>query len=270
MTDKYLVLGNPIAQSKSPFIHNHFAAQTLQKMTYDKYLVEIDDFETFIETFQADGGKGCNVTAPFKERAFKLSQQLSLRAEAAGAVNTLTFNDDGVIVGDNTDGQGLVGDLLSHNVDLTGKRLLIIGAGGAARGSILPLLAQNPASITIANRTLKKAQLLISEFNDERLSCCSLENVAINFDVIINSTSASLSNELPNISEDVIAKSACCYDMAYSAEPTCFIAWANRLGVKNTIDGLGMLVGQAAESFRVWRDVTPDTQELLGLMREQL
>lgn len=270
MLDKYLVLGNPIAQSKSPFIHNHFAAQTSQKMSYDKHLVEVGDFEAFIASFQADGGKGCNVTAPFKECAFKLSQQLSPRAKAAGAVNTLTFNDDGVIVGDNTDGQGLVEDLLSHNVALTGQRLLLIGAGGAARGSLLPLLAQNPASITIANRTLDKAELLMSEFNDERLSCCDLQNVPTNFDVIINSTSASLSNQLPNISEAVIAQATCCYDMAYSAEPTCFIAWANSLGVTKTIDGLGMLVGQAAESFRVWRGVTPDTQELLDLMREQL
>jgi len=270
MVDKYLVLGNPIAQSKSPFIHNHFATQTSQKMSYDKHLVAIGDFETFITTFQAEGGRGCNVTAPFKESAFKLSQHLSPRAKAAGAVNTLTFNDDGLIYGDNTDGQGLVEDLLSHNVILTGQRLLIIGAGGAARGSILPLLAQNPASITIANRTLHKAQLLISEFNDERLSCCDLQSLSIRFDIIINSTSASLSNELPNIAEDVIAQATCCYDMAYSAEPTCFIAWANNLGVKHTIDGLGMLIGQAAESFRVWRGVKPETKTLLSLMREQL
>lgn len=270
MTDKYLVLGNPIIQSKSPFIHNHFSQQTKQDMTYDKQLLEVEEFEAFILDFQKQGGKGCNVTAPFKEQAFKMSQELSPRAKAAGAVNTLTFTDSGKILGDNTDGQGLVEDLLSHGVLLKNKSILIIGAGGAARGSILPLLAQEPTSITIANRTLEKAEQLVSEFSDESLHYCDIKNLPSHFDIIINSTSASLSNKVPEISQLVIAHASCCYDMAYNSQQTAFVQWANDLGVETTIDGLGMLIGQAAESFRVWRGVKPDTQELLGLMREQL
>jgi shikimate dehydrogenase len=270
MVDKYLVLGNPIAHSKSPFIHQRFAKQTSEDISYDKCLVDIDAFESFILDFKEQGGKGCNITVPFKERAYALSQQLSPRAKAAGAVNTLIFSDNGVIIGDNTDGQGLVEDLLLNNVQLSQQRILIIGAGGAARGSILPLLAQRPTSITITNRTIEKAQRLVSEFQDDKLHYTALENISGHFDVIINSTSASLSNQLPAISSDVIANASCCYDMAYGNEPTCFIQWAKDLGVATTIDGLGMLVGQAAESFRLWRNVKPDTKDILSEMRSQL
>jgi len=270
MMDKYLVLGNPIAHSKSPFIHQSFAKQTNQVMSYDKKLVELDDFETFISQFKEQGGKGCNITVPFKERAYALSQELSARAKAAGAVNTLIFTDNGLIKGDNTDGQGLVEDLLSNHVELVNQRILIIGAGGAARGSIFPLLEQKPKSITIANRTVEKAQCLVSEFDHIDLDAQELQNLTANFDVIINSTSASLSNQLPNISPDVIANASCCYDMAYGNKPTCFIEWAKELGVPKTIDGLGMLVGQAAESFRVWRGIKPKIQAILTEMRAQL
>lgn len=270
MVDKYLVIGNPIAHSKSPFIHQNFAKESHQLLSYDKALVEIDEFESFIHAFQKEGGKGCNITVPFKERAYVLSQKLSPRAKAAGAVNTLIFNDDGSIIGDNTDGQGLVEDLLTNNVALSQQRILIIGAGGAARGSILPLLAQHPTSITIANRTIEKAQQLVSQFNDERVACQSLSELSATYDVIINSTSASLSNQLPDISNNVIANASCCYDMAYGNEPTCFINWAKELGVQTTIDGLGMLVGQAAESFRLWRGVKPETTSILNQMRSTL
>jgi len=270
MMDKYLVLGNPIAHSKSPFIHQGFAEQTNQVMSYDKKLIELDAFEAFISEFKNQGGKGCNITVPFKERAYALSQELSPRAKAAGAVNTLIFTESGMIIGDNTDGQGLVEDLLSNNVELTKQRILIIGAGGAARGSILPLLAQNPTSITITNRTVEKAECLVSEFEHDDLDSVELKNLTTDFDVIINSTSASLSNQLPEISASVIANAACCYDMAYGNKPTCFIEWAKELGVTKTIDGLGMLVGQAAESFRVWRGIKPQTQAILSEMRTQL
>ncbi|MCG7533103.1 shikimate dehydrogenase [Psychrobium sp. MM17-31] len=268
--DKYLVIGNPIAHSKSPYIHQSFAKETQQTMDYQKALVEIDDFEAFIQQFQAQGGRGCNITVPFKERAFELAGQLTPRAKAAGAVNTLIFQNDGIILGDNTDGQGLVGDLLNQGVELKSKRILIIGAGGAARGCILPLLEQAPTSITITNRTYSKAQQLESEFEHSALNSVPLSELKAEFDVIINSTSASLSNRLPEVEESVIATAHCCYDMAYGNEPTCFLTWAKDLGVAQTVDGLGMLVGQAAESFRLWRGVTPQTSKVLATLREQL
>lgn len=270
MVDKYLVIGNPIAHSKSPFIHQRFAKESKQLLSYDKALVAIDEFESFIEAFQHQGGKGCNITVPFKEHAYALSQILTPRAKAAGAVNTLIFNDDGTITGDNTDGQGLVEDLLANNVVLSHKRILIIGAGGAARGSIVPILEQNPASITITNRTIEKAQQLVSQFDNEKVQGQSLKELTSTYDVIINSTSASLSNQLPDIASEVIAHASCCYDMAYGNQPTCFINWAKELGVKTTIDGLGMLVGQAAESFRLWRGVKPETAQILHQMRSTL
>lgn len=270
MVDKYLVIGNPIAHSKSPFIHQCFAQECHQALSYEKKLVELDEFEAFIQAFKHQGGKGCNITVPFKERAYALSEKLSPRAKAAGAVNTLIFSDDGTIIGDNTDGQGLVEDLLANNVQLLKQRILVIGAGGAARGCILPLLAQEPTSITIANRTLEKAQQLVSQFQDDRVNSSALDALTSSFDIIINSTSASLSNQLPNISTDVIAHASCCYDMAYSTEPTCFIQWSKELGVVTAIDGLGMLVGQAAESFRLWRGVKPETNAVLNHMRSTL
>lgn len=267
---KYLVIGNPIAHSKSPFIHQSFAIETQQSMDYQKALVAVDDFESFIQQFQAQGGRGCNITVPFKERAFELAEQLTPRAKAAGAVNTLIFQADGSILGDNTDGQGLVGDLLNQGVELKGNRILIIGAGGAARGCILPLLEQAPASITITNRTYSKAQQLENEFEHAALNSVPLSDLAPEFDIIINSTSASLSNRLPHVDESVITAAKCCYDMAYGNEPTCFLTWAKGLGVPKTIDGLGMLVGQAAESFRLWRGVIPETTNVLAKLREQL
>lgn len=269
--DKYVVIGNPIEQSKSPFIHHSFAQQTHQKLTYDKQFVELDGFSQFVTEFAKQGGKGCNVTVPFKEQAFALANQLSDRAKAAGAVNTLTINDDGTIVGDNTDGQGLVADLLNNNVVIDGARVLMIGAGGAARGCILPLLAQKPAQVTITNRTLSKAQTLANEFSEAgNLNACALDELSANFDIIINSTSASLSGDLPQVDECVMRAAQCCYDMVYGAGPTNFLVWADNLGVATTIDGLGMLVGQAAESFRIWRGVLPDTQALLEELRCEL
>lgn len=269
--DQYLVIGNPIEHSRSPFIHRQFAKQTKQQLSYEKQLVELDKFSQFITRFKANGGKGCNVTVPLKEQAFELADLLSPRAQAAGAVNTLIIKGDGTIVGDNTDGQGLVGDILANDVALKGKRLLLIGAGGAARGCILPIMAQQPSCLTITNRSFDKAQLLAETFKDSgNINAVSLELLTSDFDIVINSTSASLSNQLPNIRPEVIAAAACCYDMAYGSEETCFLAWSRELGVTKTLDGLGMLVGQAAESFRLWRGVTPETKRVLDRLRASL
>jgi len=271
MVDKYVVIGNPIEQSKSPFIHQQFAKQTNQTLDYQKQLVAADGFDQFISSFRAIGGKGCNITMPFKEQAYAVATQLSDRAKAAGAVNTLTFNDDGSISGDNTDGQGLVGDLLRNNVVLKNARILVLGAGGAARGCILPLLQQQPANIVVANRTASKALTLANQFNESgNVISCGFDELSDQYDVIINSTSTSLSGELPKIPAAIIASANCCYDMVYKNEATIFLAWANELGVPNTIDGLGMLVGQAAESFRVWHNVTPQMDSVLEQMRKGL
>ncbi|MDP2560985.1 shikimate dehydrogenase [Psychrobium sp. 1_MG-2023] len=271
--DKYLVIGNPIEHSKSPFIHQQFAQASNQVISYGKKKLELEEFASFIKMFQRDGGKGCNITVPFKEVAFKLADELSDRAKAAGAVNTLILNEDGSIIGDNTDGQGLVGDLQNHQVEITNQRILIIGAGGAARGCILPLAKLKPKEIVICNRTVEKAQQIVTDLDshiDIPLSSCALSDVSGTFDVIINSTSASLSNHLPAICSEVIGSAKCCYDMAYGDSETCFMIWAKDLGVKQTIDGLGMLVGQAAESFRLWRNVTPATEDILQTIRSQL
>lgn len=269
--DQYVVIGNPIEHSRSPLIHRQFARQTQQSLAYDKQLVGIEGFSEFIQQFRTSGGKGCNVTVPFKEQAFNIADTLSARAKAAGAVNTLTFLDDGTIYGDNTDGQGLVGDLLDNQVKIKGKRVLVIGAGGAARGCILPLLAQEPKHLTITNRSLDKAQALVTTFDDAgHIDAIALGSLGPAYDIVINSTSASLSNQLPNIAPEVIAAALCCYDMAYGSEETCFLSWARSLGVPTVLDGLGMLVGQAAESFRLWRGVAPETENVLAELRAGL
>ncbi|MBY5949302.1 shikimate dehydrogenase [Photobacterium rosenbergii] len=270
--DKYVVFGNPIAQSKSPFIHTLFARQTGQDMSYDAQLAPVDGFKEAAQAFFAAGGRGCNVTMPFKEDAFAYANQLTERARLAGAVNTLKKLDDGVILGDNTDGEGLVQDLLQHSTLLEGQRVLLIGAGGAARGVVLPLLAQGVGSLTIANRTVEKAQALVELFSShgpvEALSLSELEGKE--FDVIINSTSASLSGELPGIPSSLIRPEVTCYDMVYGAEPTTFNVWAKELGARVTLDGLGMLVGQAAESFMLWRGLRPGARQVQRELRRTL
>lgn len=270
--DKYVVFGNPIAQSKSPFIHTLFARQTSQKMEYTAELAPADGFKSAADNFFSAGGRGCNITAPFKEDAYQYATQLSERAKLAGAVNTLKKLDDGGILGDNTDGEGLVQDLLLNQVELAGKRILLVGAGGAARGVILPLLAQNPAELVITNRTLSKAQQLAELF----ASFGSVSSAAIdtlnqpNFDVIINSTSAGLSGQLPGLPESLIKHDMVCYDMVYSAQITAFNLWARDLGARKVVDGLGMLVGQAAESFMLWRGLRPGAKQVLRELRRML
>ena len=268
--DQYCVFGNPIAHSRSPFIHHQFATLTAQKLNYKAQFVETDGFLAAIQEFIALGGKGANVTVPFKEQAIIVSDHLTERARLAGAVNTITIKN-GEIYGDNTDGEGLVQDLLRHNINLKNSRILLLGAGGAAKGVILPLLAQNPESIMVANRTLNKAQALCQQFNNNKLSSCELSTPSrVSFDLIINATSASLSGKVPTLSKSVIAERTVCYDMVYSKDMTPFLIWAKSNGAIQVLDGLGMLVGQAAESFKLWRGVEPDVSSVIKALKRSL
>ncbi len=270
MTDRYAVIGNPIAHSKSPYIHREFAQQTLQSLTYERLLAPLDGFVQTVEAFRAAGGRGVNVTVPFKEQAFELATSRSARAEAAGAVNTLRF-DDGGAYGDNTDGVGLVRDLRSnHGIMLHGTRMLLIGAGGAARGVVGSLLGEKPQRLVIANRTIEKAHAIAAPFAPA-IEVASYEDLAgQRFDVLINATSASMIGELPPIPEDVYAHANVAYDMVYGAVPTPFQVHAKQLGCPRCFDGLGMLVEQAAESFYLWRGLRPATKPVLSLLRASL
>ncbi len=272
MTDLYAVMGNPIHHSKSPQIHTQFAEQSKQDLVYSAMLVPIDGFKSAVSNFFKGKGRGLNITVPFKEEAFKFADQLTERAQTAQAVNTLMLQEDGSILGDNTDGAGLVGDLILNNkVDLKGKRILVIGAGGAVRGILHPFLKQEPTSITIANRTFEKAQVLAENFNEfGSIEAAEFDQLNAPFDVIINGTSASLNGDIPPISTDVIGPDTVVYDMMYAKQPTNFLVWAQSNGAKKAIDGLGMLVGQAAVSFELWRGQRPDSGIVLDTMRKQL
>ncbi len=272
-TDHYVVIGNPIAHSKSPAIHARFAELTGLQVDYQRLLAPLDGFASTVHDFIAAGGKGANVTLPFKLEAFALATELSERARIAGAVNTLKF-EHGHIYGDNTDGIGLVADIVRNaGVSLHGKRLLLLGAGGAARGALLPLLQEEPASLTIANRTLAKAQDLqqqASSLSDRcELQACRFENLQQPFDVIINATSASINDEVPPLAATVFGKDTLAYDMMYAAAPTAFLRLAASHGAQCR-DGLGMLVEQAAEAFALWRGVRPPSAPVLAEMRAAL
>lgn len=269
--DRYAVFGNPIGHSKSPFIHTLFARQTNQSLTYTAECAPVGGFIEAAKAFFADGGKGCNVTLPFKEDAYQFASRLTERAQLAGAVNTLKKLDDGEIIGDNTDGAGLVQDLLQHQVVLEGARILIIGAGGAARGVIKPLLDQKPTSLTITNRTFSKAEELAELFSAYGpVTAKEMNTIAEEYDVVINSTSASLSSELPAISSSVFATNSTSYDMMYGKGDTTFNQWAKQHGAAYAYDGLGMLVGQAAESFMLWRGLRPGAKQILRELRKNL
>ena len=269
--DQYAVFGNPIKHSKSPFIHTLFAKQTAQQMVYNAIEAPTDDFENTLNRFFAEQGKGCNITVPFKEQAFKYAQQLTERATLAGAVNTLKLTDDGIIIGDNTDGAGLVQDLKNNHVTLKDARILLLGAGGAARGVCGPLLAENPQQLVIANRTFAKAQTLAAAFSQKGdIAACRFELLSGDFDLIINSTSASLNGQIPAISPNLIRPETAIYDMMYSARATAFNVWAKEQGARLIIDGLGMLVGQAAESFAIWRAIKPGAKQVLTELRHNL
>lgn len=270
--DRYAVVGNPIAHSKSPRIHALFAAQTGQALVYQAMLVEPGAFDEAVRTFAQQGGKGLNVTVPFKQDAWRLCQQRSERAERARAVNTIRIEDDGGWYGDNTDGIGLLRDLEQHGVVLRDARVLVMGAGGAVRGVLEPLLGAGPDSVVIANRTAAKAVDLAAQFQDlGAIRGCGFDGLAgAQFDVIINGTAASLQGAVPPLPASALAPGCICYDMMYGAESTAFLAWADRQGAAATLDGLGMLVEQAAESFALWRGVRPQTAPVIALLREEM
>ena len=272
-SDRYAVMGNPIAHSKSPQIHSLFAEQTGQRLEYTAIHVDLGGFEQAVGNFMANGGKGLNVTVPFKGEAWALVQSRSERAERAGAVNTIILQDDGSLRGDNTDGVGLVNDLQqNHGVEIAGKRLLVLGAGGAVRGVLEPLLKAGPAALVIANRTVDKARQLAQEFAGlGTLSACGFQDLKGEvFDVVINGTAASLQGELPPLPATIFKKGSCSYDMMYSAQPTAFMQWSKENGAEKTLDGLGMLVEQAAESFYLWRHVRPETRPVIEQIRKLL
>jgi shikimate dehydrogenase len=265
MSDRYCVIGNPVAHSKSPAIHAAFAAQTGQPLVYERCLAPLDAFAATVQALVASGCKGANVTVPFKLDAAALADTLSERAHAAGAVNTLGFTDAG-ITGDNTDGAGLVADILNNaGVAIAGKRVLLVGAGGAARGVILPLLRENPRELVIANRTFATAQALAVRFGGAT-SACEFAALIGQFDIVVNATSASLAGDLPPLPAGAFGPGTLALDMMYGSEPTPFMRFAASHGAA-TRDGLGMLVEQAAEAFTIWRGVRPDTAAVLASLR---
>lgn len=273
MVDKYAVLGNPIAHSKSPVIHEAFAKQTQQNMSYERILAPLDGFAATVQDLIAKGYKGVNVTVPFKFEAYTLADERSIRALSAGAANTLIF-DAQHIAADNTDGAGLVRDVEQNlNVPLSGKRVLLLGAGGAAEGVLQPLLAANPALLVIANRTLDKALAMAAKAGTSATSptrinvtgCTFNDLQHQQFDVVINATSAGLTDTALPIPDAVFADGCLAYDMMYGRE-TPFMAQARAHGAQ-VADGLGMLVEQAAEAFYLWRGVRPQTQPVIEMMR---
>lgn len=270
--DLYAVVGNPVSHSKSPRIHSMFASQTGEALEYTAIQAPLDDFFGTVKGFFDRGGKGLNITVPFKEQAWEMADCHTERASKAGAANTLYRDSRGRLTADNTDGKGLVTDLSgNHGITLAARRLLILGAGGAVRGVLGPLLAAGPAGITIANRTVSRAEALVDLFQpdagDTRLSVAAFEELTEPFDVIINGTSASLQGDLPPLSVNVIGSDTVVYDMMYSLQTTTFNQWALDQGATQVFDGLGMLVEQAAESFWVWRGVRPQTHLVIESLR---
>ncbi len=273
MLDQYAVFGNPIAHSKSPQIHTWFAQQTNQLLEYRAILAPENDFEASANTFFAQGGLGANVTVPFKLDALVFANTLSPRARRAGAVNTLQKGKNNQIYGDNTDGIGLVRDLTNNlNFSLAGKKVLLLGAGGAARGVVEPLLNAGIAQLKIANRTPEKAQQLVNIFHglqpEAQVTSGNWESLqASQYDLVLNATSSSLAGDLPPLPDDLFTDESLAYDLMYSQQATPFMLWAKAQGATKVADGLGMLVEQAAEAFFLWRQVRPATQPVLKRLR---
>lgn len=270
--DRYAVFGSPIKHSKSPRIHTLFSEQTQQAMDYSAQLVSAEQFTQVVNDFFSQGGRGLNCTVPLKELAWEYADLRTERAELAKAVNTLAVQKDGRILGDNTDGIGLVTDLQdNHDIAIKQKRVLILGAGGASRGIILPILQQLPQSITIANRTVVKALTLADEFSHHgKINACGYEGLpGQSFDLILNATSASLSDELPPLVDGMLAVKGSCYDLAYANKATAFVRWAQTQSATKSLDGLGMLVEQAAEAFYLWRGIRPATASVIQMLEAE-
>ena len=271
--ERYAVMGCPVVHSKSPLIHAAFARQFGLKISYTAIQVDAGGFPQAVGNFQAVGGKGLNITVPFKREAWLLSDVRTARAELAGAVNTLSLKPDGGRHGDNTDGIGLVRDIVqNHAGRISTQRVLLLGAGGAVRGVLGLLLEEKPAQLVIVNRDVEKARELAEIFADTgKMEVCSYAQLqGRQFDLIINGTSASLSGELPPLPEGIVAKDGWCYDMMYAATPTVFVRWGEGQGAAISLDGLGMLVEQAAESFFIWHGVRPDTAPVIKEMRSSM
>ena len=270
MTDHYAVIGNPIAHSLSPQIHAAFAVQTHQAMEYTRILGKIDDFASDVRQFIAAGGRGMNVTVPFKEQAWRLLEDVSPRAATAQAVNTLIVHDGGLLHGDNTDGVGLVRDLAhNHGFVFAGRRVLLLGAGGAARGVLKPLLDTGIAHLAIANRTPEKAvQLATIGANFGSVSGGGFDQLTgQRFDLILNATASGLSDSVPPLHADCLNDGGWVYDLFYGQQPSAFCRWGHTQGAARVLDGLGMLVEQAAESFQLWRGLRPETAPVIAALR---
>lgn len=270
--DAYAVFGHPIGHSQSPRIHALFAAQTGQSIRYTAWDVPAENFGESLDRFIQDGGLGLNCTVPLKELAFRAAHALSERAGRARAVNTLKVGGDGGLYGDNTDGVGLLRDLVDNwGIPVRGRKILLLGAGGASRGVLQPLLAGQPARLVVANRTPARAEGLAAEFADlGGISACGFEALeGEGFDLILNATAASLSGELPPLPEGVLGAGGACYDLAYGKQPTAFVRWGRAAGAAVSVDGLGMLVEQAAEAFFLWRGVRPKTRPVIDLLNAE-
>jgi shikimate dehydrogenase len=260
--DRYALVGHPVAHSRSPLIHQIFARQTGEHLTYELIDAEPAQFETAVRGFLAAGGRGMNVTVPHKEAAFALATTHGEEARVARAVNTLTFSA-AAIHGDNTDGIGFMRDVtVNHKREVAGARVVLLGAGGAARGLVGPLLAAKPATLVVANRTWERAKALREQFAAQGgIEVCSFADLAKRgaFDILINATSAGLRGEQPPFPVGLVTAQSFCYDLAYSVNVTPFVAWASAQGAGRAVQGLGMLIEQAAESFAIWRGMRPDT-----------
>lgn len=269
--DLYAVVGNPIEHSLSPTIHTMFAEQTKQNIKYSVHLAKISQFNQHLFLLRKKGFKGLNITVPFKLDAYNVCDELSPRAQDAKAVNTLFLRSDNTIAGDNTDGIGLVRDLMhNHQTLIKNRKILVLGAGGAVRGVLGPLLVQSPSLLMVANRTLAKAEALVDDFkNIGQIEACGYSDLGYEqFDLIINGTSAGLSGEIPPISEAILGPNTICYDMVYNRnEDTAFVSWAKNNGASQAYDGLGMLIEQAAEAFSLWRGIKPQTAPVISHLR---
>jgi shikimate dehydrogenase len=268
--DRYAVFGHPISHSKSPRIHTLFAEVTHQRLIYFAQDVDLPEFEQAVDEFVLQGGLGLNCTIPLKEAAFRRAEECSPRAQSCGAVNTLMVRDDGTLFGDNTDGAGLIRDLRTNlGLALNQRHLLVLGAGGAARGIIEPLLETGPARLVLANRTVAKAEQLAEAFGvSATVSACGFPDlVGEQFDLVLNATAASLGGDIPPLPDGLLRPDACCYDLAYGNRPTPFVRWGKAHGAAISVDGIGMLAEQAAEAFLLWRGIRPDTAAVIETLK---